>query len=289
MSEKELSKEQIARKHELENQVLTLLRGRPGMQLQDLVEILDAKEFLVHVKGGLQFKFKEYVNFLLEQERTTGVQNILPTEVKAVDKVIIPSRGGEIITGSGEGLEEKKIIPRTKYLIEVLSELGLAYRVETGTLDEHMFRQKGYQIFVVPEKKKLVFVNNEEGYATRVVHGFRNTDSEDAFGVTDGDIVDYLSDLNVDELDSDESVIIEKINYPGSPDVYKQKVTTSILLEVTPDNSEMLYKTHSTTHDASPSTKKEREKNEYDKAPGGVDDYKGIVSFITKELHLVYT
>jgi len=152
MSEQELSREQIDRRQELEKKIFQLLSNRPGLRLQELVEILDAEEFLVHVKGGLQFKFKEYSNLLLEKEEKTGVKNILPTDVIEVDKVIIPSRGGEILAGSGEGLEEKKIIPRTRYLMEVLSELGLEYKVETGKLDENMFRSRGYQIFVIPEK-----------------------------------------------------------------------------------------------------------------------------------------
>jgi len=239
MSEQELSREQIDRRQELEKKIFQLLSNRPGLRLQELVEILDAEEFLVHVKGGLQFKFKEYSNLLLEKEEKTGVKNILPTDVIEVDKVIIPSRGGEILAGSGEGLEEKKIIPRTRYLMEVLSELGLEYKVETGKLDENMFRSRGYQIFVIPEKKKLIFVNNEEGHATRIVHGFRDFDQNDKFGVIEKDIIDYLSDLNVDELDLDESIIVKKINYPGNEEEYKQKMKEAVLFVLTKKNTEM--------------------------------------------------
>ena len=242
MLETELSKEQIARKEELEKQVFQLLSNKPGMHLQELVQILDAEEFLVRVKGGLQFKFKEYTNALLEKENKTGVKNILPTKVTEVDKVITPSRGGEILKGSGEGLKEKKIIPRTRYLMDVLSELGLEYRVETAKLDENMFRSRGYQIFILPEKKKLIFVNNEVGLATRVVHGFRKLEQNDDLGVIEPSIVDYLSSLDVDELDTDESVMVEKIKYSGSEEKYKDKLRDSILFVVTAEDSSELYK-----------------------------------------------
>ncbi|MDD2656802.1 MAG: hypothetical protein PHQ18_04545 [Patescibacteria group bacterium] len=242
MLETELTIEQIARKEELEKQVFQLLSNKPGMHLQELVEILDAEEFLVRVKGGLQFKFKEYTNALLKKENKTGVKNILPTKITEVDKVITPSRGGEILKGSGEGLKEKKIIPRTRYLMDVLSELGLEYRVETGKLDENMFRSRGYQIFILPEKKKLIFVNNEVGLATRVVHGFRKLEQNDDLGVNEPGIVDYLSSLDVDELDTDESVMVEKIKYSGSEEKYKDKLRGSILFVVTIENLSELYR-----------------------------------------------
>jgi len=127
--------------------------------------------------------------------------------------------------------------PKLPWLI--YGKLGLEYKVETGKLDENMFRSRGYQIFVIPEKKKLIFVNNEEGHATRIVHGFRDFDQNDKFGVIEKDIIDYLSDLNVDELDLDESIIVEKINYPGNEEEYKQKMKEAVLFVLTKKNTEM--------------------------------------------------
>jgi FMN-dependent NADH-azoreductase/signal recognition particle subunit SEC65 len=144
---------------------------RKGVRLQDIVKFLGAEKYL-HQEGTaknpvLHFDVQSFIN---SEYKYTDI--IFPDELVNSGTVILPSDEKELITGSGRGIEKKNIIPRTRYLVELLSEMGLHYSVTEGKNNPKMMRELSYKIFNVPQIKKLVLVNDEEGNATFIIHEF---------------------------------------------------------------------------------------------------------------------
>ncbi len=158
-----------ARKMELNRQVERLLSS--GLPVAQIAEIIGAEDYLrVEERRGKPmatvFDTKRFVND--EVQKLTPLQ--LPGTILATKQIILPPGEGEIITGSGEGMETKEFIPRTRYLVEILTELKLPYSVISGKNKPGSMRGLSYEVFLLPSIQKIVFINNEAENATFIIH-----------------------------------------------------------------------------------------------------------------------
>lgn len=169
--------------HKLKNEInlkLALLL-RKGIHLVDIVDLLDAKEFLTYIqtkKGEApvaHFSVDDFVKKRIGENRKIS----LPDDYTKLDDVILPPSEMEITTGSGNGFKEAGVIPRSALLMETLAELGLKYSVVEGENNPKMMRKLSYLIFILPSIEKLVLVNNEEGNATFIVHKAKQEEWKD--------------------------------------------------------------------------------------------------------------
>ncbi|MFA6475638.1 MAG: hypothetical protein WCV88_05605 [Patescibacteria group bacterium] len=141
-----------------------------------IAEILDAKEFLQQDGKGRssayqRFDAKQYIRHAVDRAKVAGIFLELPQGALSIEDIILPPDVGEMQQGEGEGsVEEGRDVPRTKYLIEVLSVLQAPYSIIDGQTDSRMMREQSYKIFLIPDHQKIIFVNNEFGNATFVVH-----------------------------------------------------------------------------------------------------------------------
>ena len=145
---------------------------KSGIRTEEIADILDAEEFLytqeVRTKKGGEvtgFDAKRFIDTQIEAESKLR----LPKRVIKTTKTILPPGEGEAITGSGEGMEEKKYIPRTRYFMELMEEMDLEYTLIEGENTDEMMRQREYIPFAIQDKQRLVFICNEEGNATYIV------------------------------------------------------------------------------------------------------------------------
>ncbi len=222
-----LSPEQESRRQELERKLLALLR--PGVRLEDVADILDARDCLISVPGhgrrpsALRFDVQAFVDRELGKLRPLK----LPDDIDTSDEVLIPPDAAEVVIGQGEGrLEEKVVIPRTRYLIELLTEMNLDYSIKSGRVDKAtMMRGQTYVAFFIPALKKIVLVCNEEGNRTFVVHRVETTK----------DITSYTA-LTKEELkDLKPDAEVTNVIWPASGDtanvvaVWKELVKNQLL------------------------------------------------------------
>ena len=153
-----------------------------GIDTEEIARILDAENFLLYPggkHGGVIFDFRSFIQAELRKAKPLA----LPEDAKKINDTILPPDEGEMITGSGEGIEEKGTIPRTKYLIEVLTELGFDYNLVDGQNTSTMMRQHSYKVFIIPGIGKIAFVNNGEDNATFIIHKLEAGQSwEDYYG-----------------------------------------------------------------------------------------------------------
>lgn len=211
--------EQMEKRTELEQNILKLLK--PGIRLEDVADILDAKQFLRYQPGhgkispGVDFDVAGFVDQELSKLKPIN----LPETIETTNDVIIPSDSRELLIGDKGGeLEERKLIPRTRYLIELLTDMKLDYSVISGIVDKRMMRQNPYVAFVVPSIKKVVFVNNEEGNRTFIIHNAEPKDEE------------HFAGLTKDELKAEEpSAKVSHIVWPGNPGDWKAMVSEGLL------------------------------------------------------------
>jgi hypothetical protein len=197
--------------------ILSLLK--PGVSIKSVAELLGGSEFLVleQVRGSrepvLRFKVKEFVEKLAE-ERELDVMSeaVLPEEVRQEQNFIIPPDAGELNTGNGEGIEPKAIIPRSRYLIEALSELNTPYDVYDGIVSKNTFRKLSYKAFVIQDLDTVIFVNNEEGNATFIVRD-----------VSEGQWREYAS-MTKEQLKALGPDKVAVVHFDRSPDEWKQRI-----------------------------------------------------------------
>lgn len=141
-----------------------------GMDIEEIARMLDAEQYLYqktkkgHTATGLNAQ--NYLN--TEARKPQPIK--LPEHTTKLKDTILPPDEGEIITGSGAGWEEGDPIPRSRYLQELLTELGLEYSLIDGTNTKNMVRRFSYKGFVIPDANKLVMVNDQEGEATYIIH-----------------------------------------------------------------------------------------------------------------------
>lgn len=169
LPEVEMRKETYRR--ETNSRLENLLGG--GAPLKDIADLLDAREFLNYhpAPRGKQpvvtFDAAGFIN--RETAKKTPLQ--VPETFVKLPAVIIPPDAGELQkTGSEAGFEKKEIIPRSRFLIEFLSDAKEPYSVIEGTNSPGMIRGLSYRVFILPRMEKIVFINDEEGNATFVVH-----------------------------------------------------------------------------------------------------------------------
>lgn len=95
-----------------------------------------------------------------------------------------------MLRGSGRGLEEKEVIPRSSYLTEFLTTHGIKYETPVaGENSPSMMRgDHTYFMFFLPELHITILVNNQEGNATFLF-----------FGVADNDVAMNLTTLKKEE------------------------------------------------------------------------------------------
>ncbi|MDD5396538.1 MAG: hypothetical protein PHW24_00570 [Candidatus Moranbacteria bacterium] len=157
-------------KKELNSQIAELLRS--GTQLENIVELLDAKDFFEFIGQSknqspvAHFDVDGFIKKRTEENRKFS----LPEKYEKIDEIILPPDEGEMKFGSGAGFKEKDIIPRSTMLMEILTELNLKYFIIEGINDSGMMRRLSYLSFCIPAINKMVLVNDEEGNATFVVH-----------------------------------------------------------------------------------------------------------------------
>lgn len=215
--------------HKLKNEInlkLALLL-RKGIHLTDIVDLLDAKEFLSYMqtkKGQApvaHFSVDNFVKKRISENRKIS----LPDDYTKLDEVILPPSEMEITTGSGNGFKEAGVIPRSALLMETLAELGLKYSVVEGENDPKMMRKLSYLIFILPSIEKLVLVNNEEGNATFIVHKAKQEEWRD-----------YMNKTK-EELSAMPHDIVSVVKYPdknkeGHREIWKNKIKDLLVEEI---------------------------------------------------------
>lgn len=161
---------------QIDSLIQNYLNQKPIPGIADFAEVFGAESYVVEMKRQKAIKIdiksfrEEMVTRLLEQSESSGVEVILPKVFEMLSQTILPPDEGEIKTGSGEGVEKKKYIPRTQYLIDLLSEMGESYEIMGGKNTSDMMRERTYFIFFLPNSEKAVFVNNEEGNTTFIIY-----------------------------------------------------------------------------------------------------------------------
>ncbi|MBU0731440.1 hypothetical protein KKC88_01000 [Patescibacteria group bacterium] len=209
---------------QIQAEFLQVLENNPGLHLPDIAKLLGAEEYLVQTEAkkkggvpGIRFDITSYIKERVKQGKLEAIR--LPQHIEQINEVIIPPDEKEIITGSGAGWEKPKFIPRTEYLMELLSELETDYDVVIGTNTPEMMRGESYQVFLLLDFNKIVFVNNEEGNATFIIHHLEPEDSWE----------DY-SDLTKDQLKQfTESGLVTRIIFQGDSEEWKIKIEELIL------------------------------------------------------------
>lgn len=115
---------------------------------------------------------KDIIDFLIPQIEGEGEEKD-PVVIKYIGETILPTKDGKgLENGSGNGYE-KKIIPRLETLVEMIEKEGVSredYCCLAGKNKENMLRSESYVMVIIPELEKMVFVCNEEGNATFVIH-----------------------------------------------------------------------------------------------------------------------
>lgn len=168
---KEPQREPVQRSDEeraLRARLLKLINS--PMKLTRIAELMGAEEFL----DTYEVRGQKYYTFNVERFVTSELakRQAVPARIIEVDEVLLPPGAGELIPGSGEGIERESI-PRTTYLLEVFKEMGIDdFTCIRGTVTPEMFRRTEYVLFILNQLRKGVFVCDESNNATYVVHNF---------------------------------------------------------------------------------------------------------------------
>ncbi len=193
---------------------------REGLPVSEMAQILNARDFVTReVKKGKEFthfKVKEYVDDLISK----GANLQLPETIIQSGELILPPDAGEIqqaTTGENK-FEKPKYIPRTQFLMELLSDMEIPYSVVSGKNDPNMVRKLSYQLFILPENSRIVMVNNEEGNATYIIKDIENP-------IENWENYSKMTKQQLQELGDK----IEKLPYLGNVDSWKQEVKSLLL------------------------------------------------------------
>lgn len=215
-------------KNEINTKLSELLKQ--GVLLDDIVELLDAQEFLEHIETGKRHSDVAHfdVDGFIKKRTSENRKFSLPEEYIKIDETILPPSELEPKTGAGNGgFKEAGIIPRSTMLMETLTEMKLKYSVIEGKNDPRMVRKLSYFIFDIPSIQKLVLVNDEEGNATFIIHKAREEEWKNYMKMTKSE----LSEMSYD--------IVSSFNYPnkekeGHEERWKEKIK-DILIHGTPE------------------------------------------------------
>ena len=165
-------------KTETNQKLENLLKQSIG--IEEIAKLLNAEEFLSVDSDGLKEPVISFdAKAFIDREIRSGTFLKLPDAIQKIDSTILPPDESEVVvTGNGSGFEKKEIIPRSFYLIEVLTNLKQKYSIIEGVNTGNMMREQSYKIFLLPDLQKLVLVNDEEGNATFIIHDVEDTASE---------------------------------------------------------------------------------------------------------------
>lgn len=113
-----------------------------GIPLEEIAQIFGAEKYMTQEQlRGHGFKQLKITDFVQDQSRL-GVPVRLPDDLVITGKTILPPGEGQIAQGSGNGIEDRKMIPRTNALISVLSQLKEPYSLVLGKNAEGMMRKE---------------------------------------------------------------------------------------------------------------------------------------------------
>ncbi len=186
-----------------------------GAPLDEVAKLMGAEEFLtIEKKRGqsetTRFNVEEFIN----KQITDGTYLELPTNFVLTRETILPPGQGEIIPGSGEGMSKPGVINRTRYLIEVISELAQPYNVVEGTNLPNTMRGMSYRIFLLPNLDKAVLVNDEEKNATYIVHNLSKVEGG----------WEIFTKLDKNQLRKSQEIDVNFLKYPGDPAQWEERV-----------------------------------------------------------------
>ena len=210
----------------IKQDITAFIADHQGINLQTLSEMLGATKFLKFIPSKSRdsssiwhLEVSAFVEELKAQHRLRAIK--MPQAIENTNGTILPPDPGEIATGSGQGIERKAIIPRTRYLIEVLTELRLSYSVHEGRNTPNMLRQLSYQAFEVPEKGLVILVNNEEGNATFIVHHAEENNPTNNWK--------YFSQLTKDQLKASGQNKVTVVLFNKSEEEWKREIAHVIV------------------------------------------------------------
>ncbi len=186
--------------NKLKNEINTKLSKllKQGVLLDDIVELLDAQEFLEHIETGKRHSDVAHfdVDSFIKKRTSENRKFSLPEEYIKIDETILPPSELEPKTGTGNGrFKETGIIPRSTMLMETLTEMGLKYSVIEGKNDSRMVRKLSYLIFIISSMQKLILVNDEENNATFVIHKAQPEEWKDYMKMTKSELSEMPDDL----------------------------------------------------------------------------------------------
>ncbi len=197
---------------EIANQLKHLLANRAS--IQQIAELVDAKKFLSFNESDKTWHFD--VRGFIQERARLGSFVKFPDNISRIFDTIVPPDQGEIVTGSGTGMESKDLIPRSVYLAELLSDQNIGYEVVEGVNNPSMMRKESYRAFLLKDAGKVVLVNNEEGNASFVIKDVGS----------DEEVAELLS-LTKDQLKDRPNVVT--VVYPGDKEKWKDKIREALL------------------------------------------------------------
>jgi len=205
-------------KFELQQKILELVRSNSN-NLATIAQILGAEKFITitQIKGQAPVTSLDVSGFITDLQATNNLHDLkLPERLSKLNRTILPPDVGEIITGSGAGIEKKKIIPRSRYLMEILADLNLSYTSDNGTNDPNMMRGLSYVAFTIPEINTLILVNDEENNATFVIHNV-NEDTENNR--------DFFIGLTKDQIKTYTTEKVAVVRFDKTATEWKEEIT----------------------------------------------------------------
>lgn len=199
----------------MRQQITALLATHTSVET--LAKLLGAKEFLKRIpsrshRAGdvLEFDVEGFLDHAEQREQPL----LLPKRWQQRTTILPTSENLAFQAGEGERPQEKTEVPRTRFLIELLSELGATYEICEGIVTPDMVRQQPYFGFYLPETKHLILVCNESGNATFV-----------AYNIGPDEVTTVL-DSTKQAIDTQWPV--EHISYRGDPTSWKHAVAQAL-------------------------------------------------------------
>ncbi len=198
-----------------------------GASLESAAELLGAEQFLIKEQGrgksgtALSFKVEDFIRWAVDSAKNQNYQLQLPDHLVSLEETILPPDVGELRAGSGAGFEQAGYIPRTRYLMDLLTEMKLQYAVVDGTNTPEMIRQLSYKAFLLPQLGKMVLVCDEEGNATYLVNNVRGERNWQQF-------INLKKSQLRNLADQGEVVVV---SYQGDSELWKQRVSELLSAE----------------------------------------------------------
>ncbi|MBP6929498.1 MAG: hypothetical protein KBB77_01020 [Candidatus Moranbacteria bacterium] len=198
-----------------------------GASVDRLAELLGAEQFLTREQGrgksgaAISFKVEDFIQWTVDSAKHQNYQLQLPDHFVSLEETILPPDAGEIRMRSGAGFEQAGYIPRTRYLMDLLTEMKLQYAVADGTNTPEMMRKLSYKAFLLPQLGKMVLVCDEEGNATYLVNNVLGERNWQQF-------IQYKKSQLRDLADQGAAAVV---SYQGDKEVWKQQISVWLTAE----------------------------------------------------------